>query len=454
MPIKWQQKEMAGWGRYPLGVSDVALPARTAELQAATSTGLQGKALSRGAGRSYGDAALNTGNRLLLTGQLDRVVQFDREKGLLTGEAGLALADIIRIGMPHGWFPPVVPGTRYPTLGGSLAADIHGKNHHVAGSFARHVPSFDLVLASGEEVHCTREGTPELFDATAGGMGLTGIISRVTVQLQPIGSQQMEVRTLRTGSLRETMEQLRAEDARWPYTVSWVDSTAEGGGSGRGHVILGRHHEGRTEELTADPLQAPRAGVPMPLPISAVHPLTIRAFNEAYYRKLGRARSVDSLEPLSGYFFPLDVLTEWHHLYGPKGFLQYQFVVGEEVAESLISKVLEQCRRAGHPSALTVLKRFGQQEGLLSFPRPGWTLAMDLPVRTGLFGLLDRFDRTVADHGGRVYLAKDARMKGELFREMYSEYPDWLEIKRRVDPECRFSSDLSRRLGIDSDVVG
>ncbi|MBS1261233.1 MAG: Decaprenylphosphoryl-beta-D-ribose oxidase [Calditrichaeota bacterium] len=457
MNDRWLRREFEGWGRYRRAVSLAAAPVRADELPGLLQEASAGSTIAFGAGRSYGDSALNDGRRTLETAALDRARSFDRERGIFACEAGISLAQILDVIVPDGWFLPVTPGTRFPTIGGCLAADVHGKNHHVAGSLARHVRSFDLLLADGATVTCSRDENPDLFAATAGGIGLTGIITRVELQLQPIENTFMFARHIRTGSLAETMEMLAIHDEEWPYTVAWLDSTAGGGALGRGEVILGRHAALADLPVSkrARRLRRPepaKFAMPVTPPVSLVTPATIRAFNEIYYRRGGPEPDRAGLESAYRYFYPLDAAAGWNRCYGPRGFVQYQFVVPEDAAEATVREMLRACQSEGHPSALTVLKRFGDGEGWLSFPAAGWTLALDIPVRPGLLPLLDRFDRQVADSGGRVYLAKDARLAAETFREMYPDYPRWLAVKRRVDPECRFSSDQSRRLRIDDDV--
>jgi len=418
-----------------------------------------GQIITYGKGRSYGDASLNTAGRTILLDRLNAIVEFDAKSGVIVCEAGVTLEQILNVAIPAGWFLPVTPGTRFPTIGGCLAADVHGKNHHVAGSISQHVRWFEIVLADGSRVRCSLNENTELFHATAGGMGLTGIICLVALQLSTVETSWIVSEKIATDSLRETMQELTANDTTWPYTVAWIDCMASGDAIGRGDVILGRH--ARADELSQaqlrNKLQTPpmtKLGLPFTPPLSLVNRLTTKIFNTVFGLSGRMTKRRASVLSAWAYFYPLDVAHSWNRLYGPPGFVQYQIVVPLEVGYEAIRHILDRCLVAGHPSSLAVLKRFGEAQGYLSFPKPGWTLALDIAVRPGLFDLLGEFDRFVIEQGGRVYLAKDAVLGAENFRKMYFEYGKWLEVKKAVDPQCRFSSDLSRRLDIEGDVRG
>ena len=407
--------------------------------------------IARGQGRSYGDAALNENGRVLLTGRVNRLLEFDAENGVLRAEAGVTLAEILEVIAPRGWFLPVTPGTKFVSLGGCVAADVHGKNHHHDGSFGNHVLSIELILADGGRVLCSPSENPELFWATVGGMGLTGIIGEVAVKLAPIQSDYVMVRHHAAGNLEQLFQHLQNPALDDRYTVAWIDSLATGQKLGRGIAMCGHH--AAAEELPAGftgAVQSKRSrSIPFDFPAWALNPLSIGAFNALYYQREGGKR-----EPfLSGYdpyFYPLDAIGDWNRMYGKRGFVQYQCVIPERAAFEGIKALLEEITGSRRPSFLAVLKRFGAQgRGLLSFPVAGYTLALDLPIRDeGLFALLDRLDRIVLQHGGRVYLAKDARLSAASFRAMYPRYEEWLKIKNAVDPQNRFSSSLSRRLEI------
>ncbi len=437
---------LSGWGRHPVQPCELERPERYADLRPGVAS-----LIARGQGRSYGDAALNENGRVLLTGRVNRLLEFDAENGVLRAEAGVTLAEILEVIAPRGWFLPVTPGTKFVSLGGCVAADVHGKNHHHDGSFGNHVLSIELILADGGRVLCSPSENPELFWATVGGMGLTGIIGEVAVKLAPIQSDYVMVRHHAAGNLEQLFQHLQNPALDDRYTVAWIDSLATGQKLGRGIAMCGHH--AAAEELPAGftgAVQSKRSrSIPFDFPAWALNPLSIGAFNALYYQREGGKR-----EPfLSGYdpyFYPLDAIGDWNRMYGKRGFVQYQCVIPERAAFEGIKALLEEITGSRRPSFLAVLKRFGAQgRGLLSFPVAGYTLALDLPIRDeGLFALLDRLDRIVLQHGGRVYLAKDARLSAASFRAMYPRYEEWLKIKNAVDPQNRFSSSLSRRLEI------
>jgi len=384
---------------------------------------------------------------------LREVHAFDTERGVVDAGAGLELDALIRLALPHGWFVPVTPGTRHITLGGALAADVHGKNHHVDGGFSRHVECFELALPGGE----LRQVTPEdpLFGATAGGMGLTGVITRVRLRLLEVTSAYMRVTTTRAGDLGALMESMRERDAGYRYSVAWIDCLKRGAAMGRGVLLRGEH--ATAEELPPRRRRTPlalsgapaRLGVPDLVPSGLLNTAVARAFNEAYFRR-APARERITLEGISPYFHPLDAVGAWNRLYGPRGFVQYQAVVPDADGEA-IRALLERVSGAGMSSFLAVLKRFGEGTGLLSFPMAGWTLALDIPVGAGdLARGLDELDDIVVAAGGRVYLAKDARVRPELLPRMYPELERWREIRRTADPEGLMRSDLAVRLGLTS----
>jgi decaprenylphospho-beta-D-ribofuranose 2-oxidase len=442
---------LTGWGRTAPSAAELRSVGDRAELGALQSTGPPRGVIARGLGRSYGDPAQNAGGRVLdLTG-LTRILALDGERGLVHAEAGLAIDRLLRTVVPLGWFVPVTPGTRYVTLGGAFAADVHGKNHHVDGSFAEHVTGLDLVTPDGRHRWLTPSGDARLFWATAGGMGLTGIIASIELRLRPISSAWMSVDTERARDLDDLLGRLNGDDHRIPYSVAWFDGVASGGRLGRGVITRGRHAE--ADELprgVEDPLRfAPssRRSVPPIFPPGMLNRASVAAFNECWYRRAPRART-DELQPLHTFFHPLDGVGGWNHIYGPRGFLQYQFVVPLTEVEAL-RHIVERISGSSLASFLAVLKRFGPgNAGMLSFPIEGWTLALDFPNVAGLRDLLDGLDELVVAAGGRLYLAKDARMPPHVLRATYPRLDDFLAVRRGLDPERRLMSDLARRLDL------
>jgi decaprenylphospho-beta-D-ribofuranose 2-oxidase len=408
--------------------------------------------IPRGLGRAYGDAAQNSGGQTLdLTG-LTRVGPVESDTGIVDIDAGTSLGAVVRATVPQGWFPPVVPGTRHVTLGGALAADVHGKNHHVEGTISRHVVSFDLLTADGVVRQVDPHHEADLFWATAGGMGLTGVILSVRMRMAPIETSRMLVETSRVPDL-DTLLTAMGDDDHWRYSAAWIDCLARGRATGRAVLLRGDH--ARRDQLPppqrADPLATTQRTLPAAprwLPPGLLNRWTVAAFNEAYFRHAPRHHV--GVSGFSPFFFPLDVLPQWNRIYGPGGFLQYQFVVPHG-AEQTLRTVVEQVSTARTASFLAVLKRFGPQgRGPLSFPLAGWTLALDAPARTpGLSPLLRRLDQLIADAGGRIYLAKDSRLPPTLLPAMYPRLAEWQRTRRHIDPGGVFASDLSRRLRLD-----
>jgi len=407
--------------------------------------------IARGLGRSYGDAAQNGGGSTLDMTTFDRVLDFDPASGIVEVEAGVSLNTLIQRFLPLGWFIPVSPGTRAVTVGGAIAADVHGKNHHRVGSFGEHIRSLDLLTGDGRLLHLTPEATPAEFWATVGGMGLTGAVMRATIALTAVPSSFVSVGTRRAEDLDALMALQVEMDAEHPYSVAWIDCLSKGARLGRGVLTVGRFAE--LDELL--PSQAldphtipgePLIEAPRYLPNGLLNRWTVAAFNEMWFRKAPRSRDAE-IQSMSRFFHPLDGIGGWNRMYGSNGFLQYQFVVPDARAD-VVRLAIEELSSIGAASFLAVLKRFGPHNPApLSFPIAGWTLALDIPAGVdGLAPTLDRLDEAVAAAGGRIYLAKDSRMRPELLAAMYPLLTEWQDVRSALDPNGTFQSDLARRL--------
>lgn len=425
------------WGRYPAASQKVVTPSQR-DLPV-TADG--DRWLPRGNGRSYGDSCLNDGGTLVDTRRLDNFISFDIATGVLRCESGAQLADILALALPHGWFLPVSPGTRFVTVGGAIANDVHGKNHHVAGTFGEHVRSFELLRSDGQRLLCSPEQNVEWFAATVGGLGLTGLVTWAELGLRRVPGPWMQTQTCKFDNLDDFFSLSAASGPDFEYTVAWIDCLAKGKALGRGLFSRGDHVAPATPPRT--PSRRSRR-LPFTPPISLVNPLSLRAFNTLYWhRQWDREHS--ALSHYEPFFYPLDALAEWNRMYGPRGFLQYQCVVPPTVAVDAIAELLQRIQRSGSGSFLAVIKQFGDRQpvGMLSFPRAGTTLAMDFPIDSGrrVFSLLDQLDEVVSEAGGAVYPAKDARMSGRHFRQYF---PAWNQFQAFVDP--RVSSSFWRRV--------
>ena len=442
---------LRGWGRTQPVVAKVVTPASEDDVSAILATADDG-VIARGLGRSYGDAAQVAGGTVLDARGLGGVGAIDPATGEVEVGAGASIDAILGASVPQGFFVPVSPGTRQVTVGGAIAADVHGKNHHRDGAFCEHVTSLRLVAPTGARTVGPDE-EPDVFWATAGGMGLTGVVTRATVRLVPIETDRMAVDTDRFDDLDALMGAMVASDASYRYSVAWVDCMTTGARLGRGVLTRGDH--ARRDDLPvgqrADPLRAPvpsRLRVPMPAPGGLLNRASVRAFNEAWFRRAPRRRQ-GQLVALSSYFHPLDWVTDWNLLYGPRGVVQYQFAVPDASSET-VRLAIERLGKSGVPSFLGVLKRLGPADpGPLSFPLQGWTLALDVPVGPPqLPEVLDALDELVVAAGGRVYLAKDARLDPGRLAEMYPRLSELVAVRDRLDPDGVLGSDLARRLGI------
>lgn len=442
-----------GWGSTNPTIGDVHDVTATRLPGVLSHHGPRG-ALMRGLGRSYGDAAQNGGGMVLRLADTVHGVVLHPDAGTATVPAGVSLDDLLRLIVPHGFFVPVTPGTRFVTVGGAIASDIHGKNHHVDGTFGSHVRSLRMILADGSEVTIGPDRRPELFWATVGGIGLTGAIVEATIDLLPITSSRMRVDTTRHADIDDLMAAMSEGDDDFRYSVAWLDPLAKGEHLGR--AVLTRGDHAGADELGGRARQNPlgygarqRLSMPPIIPPSGlINKATVRAFNEVWFRKAPQQR-LGEIQTIPAFFHPLDAIGRWNRVYGAHGMIQFQFVVPFAAAE-VIRQVVEQLAAHGTPSFLSVLKRFGASNPApLSFPAPGWTLAIDVPAAApGLAELLHGFDELILGAGGRHYFAKDAHTVPEAIRRGYPRLAEWQAVQRAEDPDGVWQSDMSRRLGL------
>jgi decaprenylphospho-beta-D-ribofuranose 2-oxidase len=442
---------LQGWGGTSPSSAALVRPTSGPALARALDGWAERGTIARGLGRSYGDAAQNAGGRVVDT---TAVLDFDLDPatGVVRAAGGASLDAILRTLVPAGYFVPVTPGTRYVTVGGAVAADIHGKDHHHIGSWCDHVLSLTLALPDGTIAEVGPDRDPDLFWATAGGMGLTGLILEATFRCRPIETSRLVVDTDRTQDLDEVMAMMDAGDADYDYSVAFLDLMARGRSTGR--AVLTRARFAHGDEVPGDEIARraydPKvlAVAPPGVPSGLLNRLTVPVLTEAWYRKSPRRRR-DELQTIPTFFHPLDMIDRWNRMYGPRGFLQWQYVVPFG-AEDVVRHTVERLNSSGAAIFVAVLKRFGPANpGPLSFPLPGWTLAVDLAVGSPPLGaLLDELDHDVVTAGGRVYLAKDSRLDPALLDAMYPRLDEWRAVRRRVDPDGRLRSDLGRRLGL------
>jgi FAD/FMN-containing dehydrogenase len=431
--------QLSGWGRIPVPAREVV----SEDLRKLTENAV----LSRGLGRSYGDSSLPPPGRLEVASTVlgDRILDFDESTGVIRAEAGLSLRDLLRVFLRRNWFPPVSPGTEYVTLGGMVAADVHGKNHHVAGTFGAHVEELLIRVADGSIIRCSPVAEADLFWATVGGMGLTGHILEVSFRMKQISSPWIFEERERFGDVDSLLEGLKRSAKEWPLTVGWIDGTAQGRSLGRGVLSRGRW---------ALPGEAPsklpgtlsRITVPFEFPNWVLNKWSIRAFNAVLYQGHAWTRP-RTLHPET-FWYPLDRILEWNRIYGPRGFTQYQCVLPDTAGPSAARRFLEVLAKlGGADSFLSVIKDCGAEgQGMLSFPRPGVSIALDLAVHSGTQRIVDRLNEAVIAEGGRIYLAKDSFTRAEHFRAMEPRLERWKAVRRRWDPELRIRSAQSVRV--------
>jgi decaprenylphospho-beta-D-ribofuranose 2-oxidase len=446
-----ERRLLAGWGATsPTAASLVGLDDSEAVAGAVKRDDRRGT-IARGYGRSYGDPAQNSGGVVVDGTASSGLLSLDLSTGLVVARAGTSIDQLIRWLVPLGWFVPVTPGTRFVSVGGAIAADIHGKNHHWSGSWCRHVESFRLMVADGSVLDVQRDRQPDLFWATCGGMGLTGIILDATIRMKPIETSWLTVDTDRTPDLDSLMSLMASSDRDYEYSVAWIDLDSRGRRMGRGILDRGRFATldelGRRQARRALEFHDHEIATAPPLPVGLITPLTVQAFNEVWYRKAPKRQRGD-LQTIGAFFHPLDMVRNWNRIYGPRGCVQWQCVVPMSRGD-VIESAVRRFSSTHISSFLAVLKLMGPgDDAHLSFPTEGWTLAVDIPVTTGLEDILDQLDEEVVEAGGRLYLAKDARMRPELLAPMYPRLDEWRQVRSSVDPDGRFQSDMSRRLGL------
>lgn len=431
-----------GWGRYPIVDAAVHAPSTRTTASAVLSNAICPSIIARGMGRSYGDSAL--GSQVFSTEHLNLLLAFDEVNGVVRCGAGITLAELLEVFVPRGWFLPVTPGTKFVSVGGAIASDVHGKNHHLDGCFSEYVECFDLLLTTGEIVTCSKTRHADLFHASCGGMGLTGIIVAASLRLKSIRSTLIEQTTLKADNLAEALSLFEMHHDT-PYSVAWIDCLATGSAMGRSLVMLGKHADsGELIHQSKRPLS-----VPIDMPAQLLNRFSVKAFNTLYYHRIQSRQSTQRVhyEP---FFYPLDGIHHWNRLYGKRGFTQYQFVLPKAAGREGIHAILKKITESRRGSFLAVLKVFGKENAnFLSFPIEGYTLALDFKIEDGLFELLEELDAMVLAHGGRIYLAKDARMSEQTFKRSYPRWEALQDIRVRYGAQGKFASRQSQRLGLE-----
>ncbi|MCB1405632.1 MAG: FAD-binding oxidoreductase [Rhodobacteraceae bacterium] len=438
--------QLSGWGRYPRVDGQLDAPRDAKALAALIGTA---PLIARGMGRAYGDSAV--GKTTVSMRHFNRMIAFDGENGQLVAEAGVTLGEIVDSFLPRGWFLSVTPGTQFVSLGGAIAADVHGKNHHSEGSFGRYVDWIDLIGAEGQITRCSRTDNADLFHWTLGGMGLTGIVLRAAIRLKRVESGWIRQTTIPARNLDEALDAFE-DTYSATYSMAWIDCLATGDTMGRS-IVMNGEHAGRADlpsDRRAHPFDMPRHGrrrVPFDFPGFVLNPLSVRLFNAAYYQKGLRTPST-GLVGWGPFFYPLDAIRDWNRIYGRKGFMQFQAVLPMESHAEGLRAVLAAIARTRAGSFLAVLKRFGAQDSRLSFPMEGYTLALDFPVNRRSLALMPELDRITADHGGRFYLAKDSRMSAETLRRTDPRWAAFAQFRHESGLASRFASAQSERLGV------
>ncbi|MGL3607528.1 FAD-binding oxidoreductase [Rhizobium sp. G187] len=439
--------KLSGWGRYPVIDTEVTKPRSAESLRTDV---LRGRMIARGNGRAYGDSAVARGKTIDMRA-FNRLIAFNAENGQVIAEAGVTLEEIIAAFLPCGWFPAVTPGTKFVTIGGMVASDVHGKNHHLEGSFGNFVDWFDLMGPDGAISRCSREENPDLFAWTIGGMGLTGVILTVAFRLRPVKTGWIRQQTLVAANVTDAIR-LFEDNASATYSVAWIDCLSEGDALGRSLVMLGEH---ATETELSGTQRADifaekkkrKLTIPLDAPPGLLNTWSVRAFNALYYAN-GRRKPKESLVDWDSYFYPLDAILGWNRIYGRKGFLQFQNVLPLDNADKGLRELLSRIAASGSGSFLAVLKRFGEQDSRFSFPMPGYTLALDFPVTEANFALMDELDQISIAHGGRFYLAKDARLTGRTLRQADPRVRDFTAMRKENGLRTHFLSAQAERLDL------
>ena len=443
-------RELSGWSRFPVQNCQVTRPEKRRELLDAASSHAVVDVIARGLGRSYGDAAINQGSGVILGEKLDRFLDFDVQTGVLHAEGGASFADIVETFVPRGYFLSVAPGTKHVTLGGAIACDVHGKNHHQVGAISNFIEEIELLTANGKTLICSPSENADAFWATLGGLGLTGVIVSAKMRLMPIESAWIDTKYTRTPDLAATLAAFE-KGANSEYIVAWIDCLSSGTDLGRSVVIEGEHAKGERalQEIKGDvlALEMPKQkGVPIDLPNFLLNPWTVKKFNDYYYANHPADTKLTSFET---FFYPLDKIENWNRIYGSRGFVQYQCVIPIDNAEANLKYILKTIAASGQAAFLAVLKRMGAAGNApLGFAIDGYSLALDIPMTAGTLDFYHKLNEITVGAGGRVYLAKDAATSSAHFRQMYPRLGELEAVKRHLDPDDRFASSLSRRLKI------
>ena len=447
--MKALRKRLTGWGNYKATEAFVEIPREAEDLKNI----IKNKSvIARGLGRSYGDQATNKGYHVAICTELKSVLNWDEQEGILECEAGLSLEDIINEFAPKGWFPMICPGTKFVTIGGAIANDIHGKAHHVTGSFVNCVVSFNILLADGSTVTASRTENEDLFWANFGGLGLLGIILTAKIKLRKIETTYFRQKSMKIKNLDDMLESLAKYDHKFNYVVAWLNAMATGNKSGSGVLTMGSEAKLNElpEKLKADPLKlhtSTKVSIPVFLPGFALNNFTVKILNRIIAFVQNSSKDFVHYEK---FFFPLDAINNWNKGYGKRGFIQYQFVIPIENGKENMAEILKMIAESGCTPFLNVFKTLGESQGIISFPFKGYTLAIDFPITPKLFEFTPKLDAKVLEVGGRLYLGKDALLDESMFKKMYPQVKEWLAIKQKYDPTNKFSSDLARRVGLIS----